>query len=73
MSLSRSLRQIVEEINHAERETMDEVGPITNRLHGLIVELCDYFKIENSWNTEPCRCVDSHIVEVKNGVEERKA
>lgn len=69
----RQLRQIVEEINHAERETMDDVGPITSRLHNLIVELCDYFSIKNEWNASPCPCNDPHIVEVKDGVEDRKA
>lgn len=47
------LRALVEELNHAQKESYDVAGPMTMRLHEAILALCDYVGIENIWQSEP--------------------
>ena len=46
------LRELVEELNVAESEHLNEEGPLKTRLHRAIVALCDYVGIENKWAAE---------------------
>jgi hypothetical protein len=45
-------RELVQELNEAETEHLNEEGPLQTRLHLAIVALCDYVGIANRWNAE---------------------
>ena len=46
------LLALISELSSAEAETMEVVGPITSRLHGVIDDLCNLVKIPNKWETQ---------------------
>ena len=46
------LRELVQELNEAENEHLNEEGPLRTRLHRAIVALCDCVGVANRWNTE---------------------
>ena len=48
----QTLLDLVRELNEAEKEHLDNEGPLKTRLHAAIVALCDYVGIANLWNTE---------------------
>lgn len=43
------LRSLVEELNEAEAQTLDEEGPIQSRFHDAVAALCAYVGIPNKW------------------------
>jgi hypothetical protein len=47
------LRELVQQLNKAENEHLNEEGPLRMRLHQAIVALCDYAGVANKWATEP--------------------
>lgn len=47
------MRALVEELSHAEKEHLDEEGPLKTRLHDAIVALCKFAGVRNAWNDEP--------------------
>jgi hypothetical protein len=47
------LRALVEELSKAEKEHLDEEGPLRTRLHEAITALCKYVGVRNAWNDEP--------------------
>jgi len=46
------LRQLVEELNAAEFEQLNDEGPLRTRLHRAIEALCDHVGIENLWSSD---------------------
>ena len=52
MSGIRDLKDLIHELNLAETESLDEVGPITSRFHQAIINLCTLVDIPNQWNLE---------------------
>jgi hypothetical protein len=46
------LRELVQELNEAENEHLNEEGPLKTRLHLAIVALCDHVGIANRWTAE---------------------
>jgi hypothetical protein len=46
------LRELVQELNEAENEHLNEEGPLRTRLHLAIVALCDHVGVANRWATE---------------------
>jgi hypothetical protein len=46
------LRELVQELNEAENEHLNEEGPLKTRLHRAIVALCDYVGVANRWASE---------------------
>jgi hypothetical protein len=45
------LRQLVEELDAAEVQSLNEEGPIQKRLHLAIVALCQAAGIGNTWDS----------------------
>jgi hypothetical protein len=46
------LRELVQELNEAENEHLNEEGPLRTRLHRAIAALCDYARIANKWDAQ---------------------
>ena len=49
--MDEHLRSLVDELNRAEKEHLDEEGPLKTRLHLAIVALCKHVDIENLWDS----------------------
>ena len=50
--MEEQLRGLVDELNRAEKEHLDEVGPLQTRLHLAIVALCGHVGLDNLWDKE---------------------
>lgn len=46
------LRALVEELSRAEKEHLDEEGPLRTRLHQAIVALCKFAGVSNAWDDQ---------------------
>ena len=45
-----TLRRLVEELNDAEAQNLEDEGPILTRFHRAVAALCEYIGVQNKWD-----------------------
>ncbi len=51
--MDEELQRLVTELSAAEKEHLDEEGPLRRRLIAAVRALCQYANVPHLWDTEP--------------------